>query len=108
MVFRGLMLMLDRAGYIELPARRKSPLNSLVPRKKPAPWFFDLHPLQGPLSSILLLAIRLVRLVLRTVLQTLCDSLIEQYHYLGYCRRAGEHLKYLVFAQSKASSPDDL
>jgi hypothetical protein len=51
MVCRGLMPMLHRAGYIELPARRKNPLNPLVPRKKPAPVFIDLHPLQGSLSS---------------------------------------------------------
>jgi hypothetical protein len=98
MVCRGLMLMLHRAGYIELPARRKNPLNPLVPRKKPAPVFIDPHPLQGSLSSILPLEIRQVR---RTALEKLCDSLIEEYHYLGYCQPVGEHLKYLVFAHQK-------
>ena len=44
MVCRGLMLMLHRAGYIELPARRKNPLNPLVHRKKPAPVFVDSTP----------------------------------------------------------------
>ena len=58
MVCRGLMLMLHRAGYIELPARRKNPLNPLVYRKKPAPVFVDSYPLRGPLSSILFLEIR--------------------------------------------------
>ena len=98
MVCRGLMLMLHRAGHIELPARRKNPLNPLADRRKPAPVPIDPHPLQGTLSSVLPLEIRQVR---RTVLEKLCDSLIEQYHYLGYCQPVGEHLKYLVFAHQR-------
>jgi hypothetical protein len=39
--------------------------------------------------------------VRRTALEKLCDSLIEQYHYLGYCQPVGENLKYLVFAQQR-------
>jgi len=98
MVCRGLMLMLHRAGHIELPARRKNPLNPLADRRKPAPVPIDPHPLQGFLCSVLPLEIRQVR---RTVLEKLCDSLIEQYHYLGYCQPVGEHLKYLVFAHER-------
>ena len=98
MVCRGLMLMLHRAGYIELPARRKNPLNPLADRKKPAPVLIDPHPLWGCLSSILPLEIRQVR---RTALEKLLNSLIEQYHYLGYCQPVGEHLKYLVFAEQR-------
>ncbi len=98
MVCRGLMLRLHRAGHIELPARRKNPPNPLVLRKRPAPVVIEPHPLQGPLSSILPLEIRPVR---RTAFEKLCDSLIEQYHYLGYCQPVGEHLKYVVFAQQR-------
>jgi len=98
MVCRGLMLMLHRASYIELPARRKNPPNPLVHRKKPAPVLIDPHPLRGALSSILPLEIHQVR---RTALEKLCDSLIEQYHYLGYCQPVGEHLKYLAFANQR-------
>jgi hypothetical protein len=92
------MLMLHRAGMIELPAIRKNPLNPLVHRKKPAPVEIEPYPLTGSVSSILPLEIRQVR---RTALEKLCDSLIEQYHYLGYCQPVGEHLKYLVFAHQK-------
>ena len=95
MVCRGLMLALERAGYIELPAKKQNPLNPLVHREKPAPVVIDPEPIEGPLSSILPLEIRQVR---RTALEKLCNSLIEQYHYLGYCQPVGEHLKYLVFA----------
>ena len=98
MVCRGLMLMLHRAGHIELPARRKNPLNPLADRKKPGAIAIDPHPLGGSLSSVLPLEIRQVR---RTALEKLCDSLIEQYHYLGYCQPVGEHLKYLVFAHQR-------
>ncbi len=98
MVCRGLMLMLQRAGHIELPPRRKNPLNPLADRKKPGAIEIEPHPLQGSLSSVLPLEIRQVR---RTVLEKLCDSLIEQYHYLGYCQPVGEQLKYLFFAHQR-------
>jgi hypothetical protein len=98
MVCRGLMLMLHRAGHIELPARRWEPANPLVYRKKPAAVKIDPHPVQGSLSSILPLEIRQLR---RTAFEKLCDSLVEQYHYLGYCQPVGEHLKYLVFAHQR-------
>jgi hypothetical protein len=95
MVCRGLMLVLHRAGYIELPIRKFNPLNPLAQREKPAPVAIDPQPIEGCLSSILPLEICQVR---RTPLEKLCNSLIEQYHYLGYCQPVGEHLKYLVFA----------
>lgn len=98
MVCRGLMLALDRAGHIELPARKRTPLNPLVQRKKPVPLTIDLHPIQGPLSEILPLEIQQVR---RTPLEMLCNSLIDQYHYLGYVQPVGEHLKYLVFSRQR-------
>jgi hypothetical protein len=56
------------------------------------------HPLQGPLSQILPLEIQQVR---RTPLEVLCNSLIDQYHYLGYVQPVGEHLKYLVLFQQR-------
>jgi len=98
MVCRGLMLVLERAGYIALPAKRQNSLNPLVCREKPAPVSIDSDPIEGPLSSILPLEIQQVR---RTALEKLCNSLIEQYHYLRYTRPVGEHLKYLVFARQR-------
>ena len=95
MVCRGLMLALERAGYIELPGKRQNPLNPLVQREKPPVAVIDSQPIEGPLSSILPVEIRQVR---HTPLEKLCNSLIEQHHYLGYCQPVGEHLKYLVLA----------
>ena len=34
-------------------------------------------------------------------MEALFNSLIEQYHYLGYCHPVGEQLKYLVLAQGR-------
>ncbi len=98
MVCRGLMLMLHRAGHIELPAPRWEPINPLVYRKKPVPVEIEPYPLTGSLSSIVPLEIHQVR---RTALEKLCDSLIEQYHYLRYCQPVGEHLKFMAFADQR-------
>jgi hypothetical protein len=95
MVCRGLMLALHRAGHIELPPKRFSPPNPLADRSKPEEALVSREPIQGPLSRILPLEIRRAR---RTAEEKLFNSLIEQYHYLGYCQPVGEHIKYLIFA----------
>ena len=41
MVCRGFMLELHRAGYIELPAKRRRPNNPLVNRQRPQPIRID-------------------------------------------------------------------
>jgi hypothetical protein len=95
MLCRGLMLELHRAGHIRLPEKKQNPSNPLAHRKKPPKVTIDQVPLERPLSRVLPLTIRQVR---RTSSEKLFNSLIEQYHYLGYCQPVGEHLKYLVFA----------
>ena len=52
MVCRGLMLMLHRAGEIELPPVRQISLNPLVRRHRPAPVLIDTTPIHGPLSQL--------------------------------------------------------
>jgi len=42
-----------------------------------------------------------IRQVRRTDSEALFNSLIEQYHYLGYCQPVGEQLKYIVFAKDR-------
>jgi hypothetical protein len=39
--------------------------------------------------------------VRRTVSEKLFNSLIEHYHYLGYCHPVGEQLKYIVYFQQR-------
>src|SRR6266542_6183096 len=98
MVCRGLMLMLHRAGEIELPPVRQTSLNPLVQRPRPAPVLIDTTPVRGPLSQIQPLEFQQVR---RTADEPLFNSLIEQHHYLGYERPVGEHLKYLAWGQGR-------
>jgi len=98
MVCRGLMLMLHRAGEIELPPVRQISLNPLVRRQQPAPVLIDTTPIHGPLSQLQPIEFEQVR---RTAEERLFNSLIEQHHYLNYEQPVGEHLKYLAWAQGR-------
>jgi hypothetical protein len=98
MVCRGLLLMLHRAGEIELPAVRQISLNPFVQRQRPQRLLIDMTPLAGTLDEIRPLELAQVR---RTADEPLFNSLIEQHHYLGYEQPVGEHLKYLVFAHGR-------
>jgi len=98
MVCRGLLLMLHRAGEIELPPVRYTPPNPLAKREPPAPMLIDITPIRGSLSQLQPLDIQPVR---RTPEEVLFNSLMEQYHYLGYEQPVGEHLKYVVWAQGR-------
>jgi hypothetical protein len=98
MVCRGLLLMLDRAGYIQLPPVKFVPHNPLVRRVRPSPVLVDTTPVEGHLHSIQPLRLAQVR---RTSDEPLFNSLLEQYHYLHYEQPVGENAKYLVWAQGR-------
>lgn len=98
MVCRGLMLKLHRAGLIELPPVRYAPPNPLAERRPPLLVGVDSRPLQASLAEIQPLELRQVR---RTPDEALFNSLLEQYHYLGYSQPVGEQLKYLVLAHGR-------
>jgi hypothetical protein len=95
MVCRGLMLKLHRTGLIELPPVRRRPPNPLAERRPPGVVAVDTRPLQARLAELQPLELRQVR---RTADEALFNSLLEQYHYLGYTQPVGEQLKYLVLA----------
>jgi hypothetical protein len=97
-VCRGLLLRLEAQGLIELPPRGKIPPYHLSPRKKPTNVQVDQTPIEGKLSDLRPIELLQVR---RTPLEKLYNSLIEQYHYLGYTRPVGEHLEYLALAQGR-------
>jgi hypothetical protein len=100
MICRGLLLMLERAGEIKLPAIRFRPArNPLADRLRPEPVIADNRSVGGPLSQLLPLDIEQVR---RSPDEPLFNSLLEQYHYLGYQQPVGEHLKYLVKSRGQA------
>src|SRR5450432_4505315 len=61
MVCRGLLLMLHRAGEIELPAIRQTSLNPFVRRERPQSMLIDMTPLAGALRSIRPISLQQVR-----------------------------------------------
>jgi len=99
MVCRGLLLMLERAGEIELPpVRRHIRGQCRTGRPRPEAVWIDMTPLAMPLQELGPVEIQPVR---RTADEPLFNSLMEQYHYLSYEQPVGEHLKYLALAQGR-------
>jgi uncharacterized protein DUF4338 len=99
MVCRGLLLMLERAGEIELPpVRRQIRGQCRTGRPRPEAMLIDTTPLAMPLNELGSIQIQAVR---RTADEPLCNSLMEHHHYLAYEQPVGEHLKYLVGAQGR-------
>jgi hypothetical protein len=99
MVCRGLLLMLERAGEIELPpVRRQIRGQCRTGRPRPEAMWIDTTPLAIPLKELGPIQIQPVR---RTADEPLFNSLLEHHHYLAYEQPVGEHLKYLVGAQGR-------
>lgn len=98
MVCRGLLLMLDRAGQIALPAVSYVRHNPLAKRARPAPLRIDRTPIESRLRDLLPIEFQQVR---RTAEEPLFNSLMEEHHYLGYEQPVGEHLKYVVWVKSR-------
>jgi hypothetical protein len=98
-VCRGLLLMLERAGQIELPPVRRSIRGQCrTDRRRPGAFCIDTTPLETSLQTLGPVDIESVR---RTPNERLFNSLMEQYHYLGYEQPVGEHLKHLAWAQGR-------
>jgi hypothetical protein len=98
MVCRGLLLMLHRAGAIELPAVRQISPNPLARRERPPAMLVDQTPVAYPFKLLQPIEIEQVR---RTADEPLFNSLIEHHHYLGYEQPVGEHMKYLAWAHGR-------
>src|SRR6516165_12588314 len=98
MVCRGLLLMLHRAGAIELPAVRQVSVNPLARRESPPVMLVDQTPITDSLQQIMPIEIEQVR---RTGNEPLFNSLIEHHHYLGYEQPVGEHLKYVAWISGR-------
>jgi len=100
MVCRSLLLLLHRAGHVELPPPRLVVVNNVVTRRRPAPLppDFDRTPIEAPLDELGELEWRQVR---RTSDEGLFDALLAEHHYLGSVRAVGEHLKHLVLLRGR-------
>jgi hypothetical protein len=96
MVCRSLMLILHRAGHIQLPEVRRINRNPIVERHSPKELddSFDKSiiaiPLKQIAASIEIMQIR------KTKYESTFNSLIHTHHYLGYTNPIGEHLKYMI------------
>ena len=98
-VCRGLLLMLERAGVIELPpVRRQIRGQRRTGRPRPEAVLLDTTLLAMPLKQLGAIELEQVR---RTADEPLFNSLMESHHYLKYEQPVGEHLKYLVWAQGR-------
>lgn len=91
-VCRGLLLTLERAGHIQLPASRWTAPRL---RRRREQQTVDCTPVTGRLKDLGPLEFRLVR---RTEAELLFNGLMAGHHYLGYTQPVGEQLKYMVFA----------
>jgi hypothetical protein len=98
MVCRGLLLMLHRAGAIELPPVRFQALNPFLRRQPPASLRIDTTPITGSLAPLRPVELQQVR---RTADEPLFNSLMEHYHYLAYEQPVGEHLKFVAWSRGR-------
>jgi hypothetical protein len=94
-VCRGLMLLLHRAGLIELPPPHWRSSRPAERHRKPEPVELDQTPIACSLADLGTVNITQVR---RTDDEAVVDGLIEQHHYLGYTRPVGAHVKFLIQA----------
>ena len=92
MACREVLLTLKRKGLITLPPRFNSANNDKRNRSIPVVET-DQSPLQDKLSSLPPVKLALVH---NTNLERLYNSLVQQFHYLGYRQIVGNHLKYIA------------
>jgi len=89
---RDLLLRLEEKGFIELPPRLR-PKNNLKKKSFEQIPFFKKEPLEGLISRYGDLDIRIVA----PGDDYLWGYLLHHYHYLGFPKLVGEHLRYLVY-----------
>jgi len=92
MACRELLLTLHRKGLLDYPPPRCIPRN----RKRVVNKIeVDTTPISCNISELGPVQVKMVR---HTDLEPIYDSLVDQYHYLGYVQIVGNHLKYMAFA----------
>jgi len=92
MACRELLLTLHRKGLLNYPPPKIVRLNK---RKVVKNIKVDTTPISCNISDLGPVQVKMVR---HTDLEQLYDSLIDQYHYLGYVQIVGNHLKYMAFS----------
>jgi Druantia protein DruA len=97
-VCRGLLLKLEQEQHITLPPRIIFNNTSRNKNSRQPTLDFCPNPISDTLPNLGPIELRQVR---RTPEEKLFNSLIRQYHYLGYTQPVGEHLKYLAYAAGR-------
>jgi hypothetical protein len=102
-VCRSLMLSLHRSGHITLPEARVKMGGPVQAKKASADIAkqledIDKSPIEMNLSDLGPLEIQQVR---RSQHEKIFNHLIETFHYLGFSKPVGEHLKYMVWAKGR-------
>jgi hypothetical protein len=92
MACRELLLTLHRKGLIDYPPPKIVRPNK---RKVVKNIEVDTTPISCNISELDPVQVKMVR---HTDLEPLYDSLVEQFHYLGYVQIVGNHLKYMAFS----------
>jgi hypothetical protein len=98
MVCRGLLLKLEREGFITLPPVKRITHNPFLDRRPPEHVEIDTTPVITTLEDLKPIELRPVR---KTAYERVYDSLIHEHHYLGYTHLVGEHLKYIAFSSDR-------
>ena len=93
MAARSLLLKLEERGWVALPARR-CPSPNRMRHKQIRPLQHPTDPITGSLSELQPLQIQ--ELSRQPEAGPVFDSLLHQYHYLGYTSAVGQNIKYLV------------
>lgn len=93
MACRTLLLKLESLGHIQLPIRRKNPVNHARGKS-----YSITHPvyddIQGGLKSLIPITVEPVWA--RSESHALFNGLLSRYHYLGFKTTVGENIKYLI------------
>jgi hypothetical protein len=92
MACREILLRLEHMGLIKLPPGLHNANNEKRNRFIPVVRTVE-TPLEGKLSVFGKVELKMVR---KTRLEPLYNSLIDRYHYLGYRQIVGAHLKYMA------------
>ena len=97
MACREVMVTLERQGHLQLPPGRHNGRNEKRDRFVSSV-LVDQSPMEGSLADYGPVTMTMVR---NTPMESLYNSLVHQYHYLGYRQIVGQHLKYMAFLEDR-------
>jgi hypothetical protein len=93
MATRTLLVKLDARGLIQLPARRRLPLNRMAARRVPRQDWVS-TPITGPLRNLEPLTLR--EISTDGAGRIRFAAALAEFHYLGYRGTVGENLQYAI------------